>query len=120
MNNLTLNYINGRPVIQVKKNDSFSFYLSIGVLLVFLYLIAAYTSVRQCVIIICRCPQNIIEISLSRKNVHRNKHSNGEVKGKGAIFFNWPYPMYTIFVTKKLGIEGEFSNAQMIIYLRRH
>jgi len=25
-----------------------------------------------------------------------------------------------IFVTKKLGIEGEFSNAQMIIYLRRH
>jgi hypothetical protein len=34
------------------------------------------------------------------------------------IFFNWPYPMY--FVTKKLGIEGEFSNAQMIIYLRRH
>ena len=41
-------------------------------LLVFLYLIAAYASVRQCVIIICRCPQNIIEISLSRKNVHRN------------------------------------------------
>jgi hypothetical protein len=23
-------------------------------------------------------------------------------------------------VTKKLGIEGEFPNAQMIIYLRRH
>jgi multidrug efflux pump subunit AcrB len=42
------------------------------VLLVFLYLIAAYASVRQCVIIICRCPQNIIEISLSRKNVHRS------------------------------------------------
>ena len=41
-------------------------------LLVFLYLIAAYASVRQCVIIICRCPQNIIEISLSRKNVHRS------------------------------------------------
>ena len=39
-------------------------------LLVFLYLIAAYASVRQCVIIICWCPQNIIEISLSRKNVH--------------------------------------------------
>ena len=51
----------------VKKNDSFSFYLSIVVLLVFLYLIAAYASVRQSVIIICRCPQNIIEISLSRK-----------------------------------------------------
>ena len=51
-----------------KKNDSFSFYLSIAVLLVFLYLIAAYASVRQCVIIICRCPQNIIEIYLSRKN----------------------------------------------------
>ena len=30
-------------------------------------LIAAYASVRQCAIIICRCPQNIIEISLSRK-----------------------------------------------------
>jgi multidrug efflux pump subunit AcrB len=57
---------------QLKKNDSFSFYLSIAVLLVFLYLIVAYASVRQCVIIICRCPQNIIEISLSRKNVHRN------------------------------------------------
>jgi multidrug efflux pump subunit AcrB len=54
------------------KNDSFSFYLSIAVLLLFLYLIAAYASVRQCAIIICRCPQNIIEISLSRKNVHRN------------------------------------------------
>jgi hypothetical protein len=27
---------------------------------------------RQGVIIICRCPQNIIEISLSRKNVHRS------------------------------------------------
>ena len=40
-------------------------------LLVFLYLIAAYASVRQCAIIICRCPQNIIEIFLSRKNVHR-------------------------------------------------
>ena len=41
-------------------------------LLVFIYLIAAYASVRQCVIIICRCPQNIIEMSLSRKNVHRS------------------------------------------------
>jgi multidrug efflux pump subunit AcrB len=60
---------------QLKKKDSFSFYLSIAMLLVFLYRIAAYASVRQCVIII---------------------------------------------VTKKLGIEGEFSNAQMIIYLRRH
>jgi hypothetical protein len=40
--------------------------------LVLLYLIAAYASVRNCVIITCRCPQNIIEISLSRKNVHRN------------------------------------------------
>jgi hypothetical protein len=41
-------------------------------LLVFLYLIAAYASIRQCVIIICWCPQNIIEISLSKKNVHRS------------------------------------------------
>jgi hypothetical protein len=39
---------------QFKKNDSFSFYLSIAVLLVFLYLTAAYASVRQCVIIIYR------------------------------------------------------------------
>jgi hypothetical protein len=60
---------------QLKKNDSFSFYLSIDMLLVFLYLIAAYASVRQCVIIICWFPQNIIEISLSRKNVHRNMFS---------------------------------------------
>jgi multidrug efflux pump subunit AcrB len=57
---------------QLKKNDSFSFYLSIAMLLVFLYLIAVYASVRECAIIICWCPQNIIEISLSRKNVHRN------------------------------------------------
>jgi hypothetical protein len=42
------------------------------------------------------------------------KNINKYGKGKGVIFFNWPY------VTKKLGIEGEFSNAQMIIYLRRH
>ena len=56
----------------VKKNDPFFFYLSIAVLLVYLYFISAYASVRQCIIIICRCPQNIIEISLSRKNVHRN------------------------------------------------
>jgi hypothetical protein len=52
---------------QLKKKYSFSFYLSMAVLLVFFYLIAAYASVRQCAIIICRCPQNIIEISLSRK-----------------------------------------------------
>ena len=32
----------------VKKNDSFSFYLSIAVLLVFVYRMAAYASVRQC------------------------------------------------------------------------
>jgi hypothetical protein len=57
---------------QLKKMTPFSFYLSIAVLLVFLYLIVAYASVRQCVIIICRCPQNIIEISLSRKIFHRN------------------------------------------------
>jgi hypothetical protein len=29
-------------------------------------------------------------------------------KRKRSHFFNWPYPMYTIFVSKKLGIEGEF------------
>jgi hypothetical protein len=57
---------------QLKKNDSFSFDLSIAVLIVFLYFIAAYASVGQCVIIICRCPQNIIEISISRKYFHRN------------------------------------------------
>jgi hypothetical protein len=37
---------------QLKKNDSFSFYLSIAVLLVFLYLISAYASVRQCAIVV--------------------------------------------------------------------
>jgi hypothetical protein len=74
---------------------SLSFYLSIAVLLVFLYLIAAYASVRQCVIIICRCPLNIIEISLSRK-------------------------MFIEICCKKLGTEEEFSNTRMIIYLRRH
>jgi hypothetical protein len=57
---------------QLKKNDSFSFDLSIAVLIVFLYFIAAYASVGQCDIIICRCPQNIIEISISRKYFHRN------------------------------------------------
>ena len=41
--------------------------ISMAMLLVFLYLIAAYASVRQCVIIICWCPQNIIEISLFQK-----------------------------------------------------
>jgi hypothetical protein len=51
-----------------KKMTPFSFYLSIAVLLVFLYLIAA----NKCVVIICLCPQNIIEISLSRKSYHRN------------------------------------------------
>jgi multidrug efflux pump subunit AcrB len=55
-----------------KEKDSFSFYLSIAVLLVFLYSIADYASARQCVIIIWPCPQNITEISLSRKHVHRN------------------------------------------------
>ena len=35
----------------------------------FIYIIAAN---KQCVIIICLCPQNINEISLSRKNCHRN------------------------------------------------
>jgi hypothetical protein len=34
---------------QLKKNDSFSFYISIAVILAFLYLIAAYANVRQCV-----------------------------------------------------------------------
>ena len=62
----------------LKNKDSFSFYLSIAVLLVFcccffLYIIAAN---KQCVIIICLCPQNINEISLSRKNCHRNMLSN--------------------------------------------
>jgi NAD-dependent dihydropyrimidine dehydrogenase PreA subunit len=42
------------------------------VLLVFWFLIATYASVRQCVIIICQCPQHIIEISLSIANFHRN------------------------------------------------
>ena len=52
---------------QLKKYDSFSFYLSIAVLLVFLYLIAAYARVGQCVIIICRCPQNILKYLFPEK-----------------------------------------------------
>jgi hypothetical protein len=50
-----------------KKNDPFSFYPSIAMILVFLYLIAANNNV----LVLCLCPQNIIEISLSRKNCHR-------------------------------------------------
>ena len=46
----------------LKKNDSIPFYLSIAVLLVFLYLIAANKSV------LLLYGQNIIEISLCRKN----------------------------------------------------
>ena len=49
-----------------KEKDSFSFYLSIAVLLVFLYSIADYASARQCVIIIWPCPQNITEISFQK------------------------------------------------------
>ena len=57
----------------VKKDGFFSFYLSMAVLLVFLYLIAAYASVRQCVIIICRCPQNIsFQQKCSSKYVVKN------------------------------------------------
>jgi hypothetical protein len=44
----------------VMKKNFFSFYLSIAVLLVFLYIIADYASARQCGIIIWPCPQNII------------------------------------------------------------
>jgi hypothetical protein len=50
----------------LKKNDSIPFYLSIAVLLVFLYLIAANKSV------LLLYGQNIIEISLCRKNCHRS------------------------------------------------
>jgi hypothetical protein len=54
------------------------------------------------------------DTGISNNKIYKYKeHSYGKVKGKGAIFLK-------IFVTKKLGIEGEFSNAQMIIYLRRH
>jgi hypothetical protein len=54
---------------QFKKNDSFSFYLSLAVLLVLLYLIAANKSV----LLLYACAhKNIIEISLSRKKYCRN------------------------------------------------
>ena len=61
------------PSCSLREKSSLPIFCKCGEpwLLVFLYLIAAYASVRQCVII-CRCPQNIIEISLSRKNVHRS------------------------------------------------
>ena len=85
----------------VKKNDSFSFYLSIAVLLVFLYLIAAYTSVRQCVIIICRCPQDIIEISLSRKKCSSKYAVKNAIN---VIQFGWqPFSSeFQGFVQKKI------------------
>jgi hypothetical protein len=56
-------------LLPLREKSSLPIFCKCGepLLLVFLYLIAAYASVRQCVIIICRCPQNIIEISLSRK-----------------------------------------------------
>ena len=62
------------PSCSLREKSSLPIFCKCGEpwLLVFLYLIAAYASVRQCVIIICRCPQNIIEISLSRTNVHRS------------------------------------------------
>ena len=62
------------PSCSLREKSSLPIFCKCGEpwLLVFLYLIAAYASVRQCVIIICWCPQNIIEISLSRKNVHQS------------------------------------------------
>jgi hypothetical protein len=42
------------------------------------------------------------------------------VSGSLLLLYAGAHKISTIFVTKKLGIEGEFSNAQMIIYLRRH
>ena len=51
---------------QFKKKYSVSFYLSIAVLLVFLYLITDNNSV---LLLHALCPQNIIEISLSRKKL---------------------------------------------------
>ena len=83
----------------VKTNDSFSFYLSIAVLLVFLYLIAAYASVRQCVIIICRCSQNIsFQKKCSSKFVVKND--------RNVIQFVWqPFSIkFQGFVKKKLNI----------------
>ena len=57
------------PSCSLREKSSLPIFCKCGEpwLLVFLYLIAAYASVRQCVIIICRCPQNIIEIVLSGK-----------------------------------------------------
>ena len=63
------------PLCSLREKSSLPIFCKCGEhwLLVFLYLIAAYASVRQCVIILCRSPQNIIETSLlSRKNVHRS------------------------------------------------
>ena len=60
------------PSCSLREKSSLPIFCKCGELLVFLYLIAAYASVRQCVIIICRCPQHIIKIYLSIKNVHRS------------------------------------------------
>ena len=83
---------------QLKKNDSFSFYLSIAVLLVFLYLIAAYASVGQCVIIICRCPQNILKYLFPEKCSSKYVVKNA----RNVTQFVWPYSIeFQGFVKKK-------------------
>jgi hypothetical protein len=64
----------------------------------------AYASVRQYAIIICRCPQNIIEISLSRKKcsskcVVKNARNVTQFVWQGNImrivFFYWKLSIFT-------------------------
>jgi hypothetical protein len=61
------------------------FYLSIAALPVYLYLIAANNSV----IIMCLCPQNIIDISLSRKNSHWNMLSKRQEYNTFCVTNKW-------------------------------
>jgi hypothetical protein len=49
----------------------------------------------------------------------RQGSSQWKGKRKRGHFFKTPISNVNICVAKKLGIEGEFSNAQMTIYLRR-
>jgi hypothetical protein len=62
-----------------------------SVFLIFLYCIAANNSV----IIICLCPRNIIEISISRKKCNRNMLSKIPGLGVQDILCYHPYPRPT-------------------------
>jgi hypothetical protein len=53
----------------------------------------------------------IVKTIVINGKIHKNKRKRFYSSNKEGL------KCKTIFVTKKLGIEGEFSNAQMIIYI---